>query len=59
MTAFMLENAKLIMLFVLIGSVIGLSHLSGENLPKIKHEHGGRRWCVIGMSAKTLTPAHR
>ena len=31
MTAFMLENAKLIMLFLLIGSVIGLSHLSGGN----------------------------
>ncbi len=29
MTALMLENLKLIMLFVLIGSIIGLSHLSG------------------------------
>ena len=29
MTALMLENLKLIMLFLLIGSVIGLSHLSG------------------------------
>jgi hypothetical protein len=29
MTALMLENLKLIMLFMLIGSIIGLSHLSG------------------------------
>jgi hypothetical protein len=29
MTALMLENLKLIMLFLLIGSVISLSHLSG------------------------------
>jgi hypothetical protein len=29
MTALLVENFKLIMLFVLIGSIIGLSHLSG------------------------------
>ena len=29
MTALLLENLKLIMLFLLIGSIIGLSHLSG------------------------------
>jgi len=29
MTALLIENLKLIMLFMLIGSVIGLSHLSG------------------------------
>ncbi len=28
MTALMLENIKLIMLFLLIGSIIGLSHLN-------------------------------
>jgi hypothetical protein len=28
MTALLLENVKLVMLFLLIGSVIGLSHLS-------------------------------
>jgi hypothetical protein len=32
MTALVLENVKLIMLFLLIGSIIGLSHVSGENL---------------------------
>ena len=31
MTALLLQNLKLIMLFLLIGSVIGLSHFSGEN----------------------------
>ena len=30
MTAFLVENLKLIMLFMLIGSIIGLSHLNGE-----------------------------
>ena len=30
----MLENLKLIILFLLIGSIIGLSHLTGENLTK-------------------------
>ena len=29
MTALLLENIKLIILFLLIGSIIGLSHLSG------------------------------
>jgi hypothetical protein len=29
MTALLVEHFKLIMLFVLIGSIIGLSHLSG------------------------------
>jgi hypothetical protein len=29
MTALLVENLKLIMLFMLIGSIIGLSHLSG------------------------------
>ena len=30
MTALLIENLKLILLFMLIGSVIGLSHLGGE-----------------------------
>jgi hypothetical protein len=46
MTAFVLENLKLIMPFLLIGSIIGLSHLSGENLTKNKT----RAW------RPTLTP---
>ena len=32
MTAHLVENLKLIILFLLIGSIIGLSHLSGERV---------------------------
>jgi hypothetical protein len=32
MTALLIENLKLIILFMLIGSIIGLSHLSGEKV---------------------------
>jgi hypothetical protein len=38
MTTLMLENLKLIVLFLLIGSVIGLSHFSGENPTKMKRK---------------------
>jgi len=31
MTAVLLQNLKLIMLFLLVGSIIGLSHFAGEN----------------------------
>ncbi len=31
MTALLLQYLKLIMLFALIGSIIGLSHFNGEN----------------------------
>ena len=43
MTALMLENLKLIILFLLIGSIIGLSHLTGENLTKLKRAFRSRR----------------
>jgi hypothetical protein len=36
MTDFLLDNLKLIMLFLLFGSIIGLSHLNAENLAKMK-----------------------
>ena len=32
MTALLVENLKLIILFLLIGSIIGLSNLSGERV---------------------------
>jgi hypothetical protein len=44
MTDLLLENFKLIVLFLLIGSIIGLSHFSGENLTKMKRAIHGRRW---------------
>ncbi len=38
MTALLVENLKLIMLFMLIGSVIGLSHLSGGKAKPVRHK---------------------
>ena len=47
MAALMLENLKLIILFLLIGSIIGLSHLRGENLTDMKRAIRSRRWRKI------------
>jgi len=54
MTDLLLENFKLVVLFLLIGSIIGLSHLSGENLTKMKRVIHGRRWREIGSIAASL-----
>jgi len=54
MTDLLLENLKLIVLFLLIGSIIGLSHLSGENLTKMKRAIHGRHWREIGPIAASL-----
>ena len=51
MTALLLENLKRIMLFLLIGSIIGLSHLSGENLTK--NETRARRPTLARNRAET------
>ena len=44
MTALLIENLKLMILFVLIGSIIGLSNLSGEKTKPARrkrlHGHG-------------------
>jgi hypothetical protein len=37
-------DPKLTMLFLLIGTIIGLSHLNRENPTKMKSEFDGRRW---------------
>jgi hypothetical protein len=37
-------DPKLTMFFLLIGGIIGLSHLSRENLAKMKDEFEGQRW---------------
>jgi hypothetical protein len=37
-------DPKLAMVFLLIGTIIGLSHLSRENLTKLKRDFGGQRW---------------
>ena len=54
MTDLLLENLKLIILFLLIGSIIGLSHLSGENLTKMKRAIHGCRWREIGSITASL-----
>jgi len=54
MTDLLLENLKLIVLFLLIGSIIGLSHLSGGNLTKMKGAIHSRRWREIGSIAASL-----
>jgi len=54
MTDLLLENLKLIILFLLIGSIMGLSHLSGENLTKMKRAIHGRRWREIGSITASL-----
>jgi hypothetical protein len=37
-------DPKLTMLFLLIGAIIGLSHLSEENLARMKRQLALRRW---------------
>lgn len=54
---FALENAKLIMLFALIGAVIGLSHLNADNLAKFKSALSDRLWRAIGRISKANVTA--
>jgi hypothetical protein len=58
MTDFALENVKLIMLFLLIGSVIGLSHLNANNLAKLKSALTGQLWRRIGRTSKSVVTAN-
>jgi hypothetical protein len=37
-------DPKFTMLFLLIGSIIGLSHLNYENMTKMKRGFDGQRW---------------
>jgi len=37
-------DPKITMLFMLVGIIVGLSHLGDENLAKIKRQFDGRRW---------------
>ena len=54
MTVLMLEDIKLIILFVLIASIIGLSHLNAKNMTKMKRAIYGRRRRETGSIAATL-----
>jgi hypothetical protein len=65
MTVLVLENFKLIVLFLLIGSIIGLSHLSGEN-PHGFDSVAGRRMRsparareILVVSGRLATAARR
>ena len=51
MTEFALEHIKLIMLFMLIGSLIGLSHLNAKRLADLKAALNGRIRRGIGAHA--------
>jgi hypothetical protein len=35
---------KIALLFLLIGSVIGLSHLNGEAIGRVRRQFGAQRW---------------
>jgi hypothetical protein len=59
MTDIMLENLKLIVLFLLFGSIIGLSHLSAENLTKIKSVLKGLKRQAVGQRVKAVGAAGR
>ncbi|HEY6858271.1 MAG TPA: hypothetical protein VI358_00590 [Pseudolabrys sp.] len=37
-------DPKIALLFLLIGSVIGLSHLSDENLGRVRRQLATKRW---------------
>ncbi len=37
-------DPKLTILFLLISSVIGLSHLTDESLDRLRRQFAGRRW---------------
>jgi hypothetical protein len=58
MTALVLENIKLIMLFLLIGSIIGLSHLGAENLNR-SDSVAGRRMRASAKARKILVVSIR
>ena len=43
-------DPKLTLLFLLIGTIIGLSHLNYEDLTKLKRGRNGQRW--LGVVAR-------
>ena len=58
LTDFALENTKLIMLFALIGTVIGLSHLHAERLANFKTALTSGIWRGIGRITKSVATAN-
>jgi hypothetical protein len=58
MLDFTLENLKLVILFMLIGTIIVLSHLNVENLAKMKSALMGHKTRGIGRNAKATVQAN-
>jgi len=58
LTDFALENAKLIMLFALIGAIIGLSHLDAKKLAALKSALSRQLWRGFGRMSKASAPAN-
>lgn len=56
LTDFAVENAKLIMLFALIGAIIGLSHLDMSRLVALKATLS--RWLWRGFGRLSKAPAN-
>lgn len=54
MLDFTLENLKLIVLFLLIGTIIVLSHLNAENLAKMESALMGHKTRGIGRRGKSI-----
>ena len=58
LTDFALENAKLIMLFTLIGAIIGLSHLDADRLAALKAALNRQLWRGFGRMSKASATAN-
>ena len=58
MLDFTLENLKLIVLFLLIGTILVLSHLNAENLAKIKSALMSHKTRGSGLRAKAIAPTN-
>ena len=66
MTALVLEYIKLVMLFLLIGCIIGLSHFSGEKLNgsnsvagrRMRASARARRILVLSIRLEVGSPSH-
>ena len=58
MLDFTFENLKLIVLFLLIGTIIVLSHLNAENLAKIKSALMSHKTRGTGLRVKAIAPTN-
>ena len=47
MIALVVENLKLVMLFLLVGTIIGLSHIRSESPTHMKNKNQIKHWRAI------------